>query len=489
MDITFGTQDIFASKRDGIIVFTYEERSAQEAAFQTKYGKSISVARDKQEFRGKKGEFYLEKQAQAPRFALVAGLGKKADVTSVIIRQVAGAAAVQVRDMGAASIAIEVPKELDAEEVGQAVTEGVLLATYQYTRYKTEKLDELKTLDTLEIVSDRTGVGVKRGLDVGRIIAESCNMTRDLQNTPSQDLTPELFADLTVKMAKKEKLKYKVFDRKALEKNGFGGILAVGRGSVNEPRLVQLEWSPKNAKKTMCVVGKGITFDTGGISLKPGKKMADMKFDMSGAANVVGIMRNVARLNLPVRVVGLMALAENMPSGGAYKPGDVVKTKSGKTVDVDNTDAEGRIVLADALYYGSTFNPDMMINMATLTGAVIVCLGDKAAGLMGNDDGVVSAIKAAADLSGERVWELPLWDEYEKDIESVIADVRNVGVPMQAGTITAGMFLKHFVDETPWAHLDIAGVAWADSRDVYFSKTGNGTAFGVRLVTQLLRSS
>ncbi len=279
-----------------------------------------------------------------------------------------------------------------------------------------------------------------------------------------------------------------MLDKKQLVKQGFEGILSVGRGSVNEPRLVHMEWYPKGAKRTVVIVGKGITFDTGGISIKPGRKMADMKFDMSGAANIIGIMRNVARLKLPHRVIGLMALAENMPDGGAYKPGDIIRTKSGKTIEVDNTDAEGRIVLADALFHGSSMKPDFMIDMATLTGAVIVCLGDKAAGLMGNDDAVMRRIREASSASGERVWQLPLWEDYLKDIESTIADVKNVGLPMQAGTITAGKFLEQFVGETPWAHLDIAGVAWADGRDNHFSSSGNGTAFGVRLLTQLLRT-
>lgn len=490
MDVSFTTQDIFTGKHDAAVLFTYNDRSEAETRLEKRIGKNVRIARERKEFKGDGKEVFVEIRADTPRFVAVAGLGKKDDLTPALLREAAGEAAARLRDMGAKSIAVEPPKELDAQAVGQAVTEGVLLASYQFTKYKTQKLDDIKRLESLTVVSDRTGVGVKKGVDTGRVIAESVNVARDLQNTPSQDLTPELLANEAARMAKQDRLKCRILDRKQLEKQGYHAILAVGRGSVNEPRLVTVEYAPKNAKRTIAVVGKGITFDTGGISLKPGQKMSDMKFDMSGAAAVLGVLRNAARLKLPVRVIGVLGLAENMPSGTAYKPGDIVKTKSGKTIEVDNTDAEGRIVLADALYHATTFKPDMMLNFATLTGAVIVALGDVAAGLMGNDEDAVAKVRDAAERSGERVWQLPLWDIYERDIESQVADVRNMGLPRMAGTIAAGMFLKQFVQDVPWAHLDIAGVSWTDARDNYFTRKGTGgTGFGVRLVTELLRST
>ncbi|MDD9953300.1 MAG: leucyl aminopeptidase [Candidatus Woesearchaeota archaeon] len=486
MNVTFSSQDIFAGKYDGVVLFTYEERAHAESKFATKLGNNVLRAREKKEFEGKHKQCFLDRQ-EGTMYVLV-GLGKQEGVDTVKMREAAGAAACCLKEKNAKHIAVELPAELDATAVGQAVTEGVVLANYQFTKYRTQELEKFKELEAVTVVSDRTGVAAKLGVEIGTFIAESCNMTRDLQNTPSSDMPPAVFADLAVKMAKKEKLKYKVLDRKQLEKQGYGGIMAVGRGSANEPRMVTLEYHAKKAKKTIAVVGKGITFDSGGISIKPSPKMGDMKFDMSGAANVVGIMRNVARLKLPMNVVGIMGLAENMPSSTAYKPGDVVTTKSGKTIEVDNTDAEGRVVLADCLHHATTFKPDFIVDMATLTGAVIVALGDAAAGMMGNDDGVLDMIRVAGEHTGERVWELPLWDCYKKDIESVIADVKNTGLPRLAGTITAGKFLEEFVAGVPWVHIDIAGVAWADPRDNYFAKKGNGTGFGVRLITELLRA-
>ncbi len=488
MNVAFNTQDIFTGKHDGVALFTYEERSEAEMRFGAKLGRNAGLARERKEFSGKRGELFVETQAASPRFCMLVGLGKRADVSAGAVREGAGAAALRLRDLGAKHIAIEAPMELDAQAVGQAVAEGAMLSTYQFTRYKTVKVDEIKAVESITVVSERSGLGVRNGVEIGRTIAESCNLVRDLQNTPSCDLTPEGFAREAMQVCRAEKLPCKVLDRKQLEKQGYGGILAVGKGSPNEPRLITIEYFPKGAKRTIALVGKGITFDTGGISIKPADRMGEMKFDMSGAAAVLGAVRNAARLRLPVRVVGVMALAENMPDGRSYKPGDIVRTKSGKTIEVDNTDAEGRVVLADALHHAAAYAPDIMVDLATLTGACVVALGDVAAGLLGNDEKAIDAVRAASLASGERVWQLPLWDEYEKDIKSSVADVKNVGIPRLAGTIAGAMFLKQFAGSVPWAHLDIAGVAWASGREIYFTPSGSGTAFGVRLMTELLRA-
>jgi leucyl aminopeptidase len=249
---------------------------------------------------------------------------------------------------------------------------------------------------------------------------------------------------------------------------------------------VTLEYSPKGAKKTIALVGKGITFDTGGISIKPSKGMSDMKFDMSGAADVLGIIRNASKLKLPIRIIGILCLAENMPDGNSYKPGDIVRTKSGQTIEIDNTDAEGRVVLSDGLHHATTFKPDQIIDLATLTGAVVVTLGDVAAGVLGTDQELINRLQTASATTGEKIWQLPLWDEYAEDIKSSIADMKNMGVPGNAGTIAGAMLLKEFVGDIPWAHLDIAGVAFTGGRERYFTPNG-GTAFGVRLVTEYLR--
>lgn len=490
METTFTSNDIYAGKYEGIVVFTYEERSDTEAKLIQRSGRNLVIARERKEFEGKQGQSFLIVQEQGIRFVAIVGLGKRSEVKIANMRNASAIGVALLREKGAKVIAVEVPPELDAGKASQAVTEGALLISYRFTKYKTQKVEEIKQIQHITIVSDRTGMAAKLGFDAGVIITDSCNMVRDLQNLPSCDMTPANFAEVAYQMAKKEKLDCRILDRKALEKGGWGGILAVGKGSAQEPRLVTIEYAPKGAKKTIAVVGKGVTFDTGGISIKPAPSMADMKFDMSGAAATIGIVRNASRLKLPVRVIGIMGLAENMLGSESYKPGDIVKTKMGKTIEVDNTDAEGRIVLADALYHATTFKPDAIIDLATLTGACVVALGDVASGLLGNDQALIDQIISASERSGEKTWQLPLWEEYDKDIESPIADMRNVGLPRMAGAISAAALLKQFVGETPWAHLDIAGVAWADARDRYFTRCKEGgTAYGVRLITEFLRET
>lgn len=486
MDLGFATQDIFSGKSDAIVLFTYEGSSEWERRWKEKISDNVSEARRRQDFLGEHNETFLEIRSGTPRFCLLVGLGKKDALTPAHVREAAATAARELQDKRARTISFQVPEELDAHEMGQAISEGAILGTYRFSRYKTrETLHELKGIT---ITSDRTGLAVKRGAETGRMIAESVNLVRDLQNMSPSELTPAAFADEVGRVAKKERLKAKVLDKKQLEKQGFGGILAVGGGSENEPRLVTIEYVPKNAKKTICVVGKGITFDTGGLSMKPSEHMLGMKFDMSGAAAVLGIVVAASRLQLPMRVVGVLGLAENAVDGKSYRPDDIVKTKSGLTIEVQNTDAEGRIVLADALFHAAEMEPDALIDIATLTGAAVIALGDVAAPLLGNDQRVVDALLDASRKSGELAWQMPLWDEYEKDIQSKVADMKNMPVKRMAGTIVAAMLLKQFVKGVSWAHIDIAGVADADPRECYFTRDGEGgTGFGVRLVVQYLR--
>jgi len=486
MKITVDSQEIFTSKYDGVALFTYEDGSDAELRFKTKLGRNIVIAREKKEFEGKPRQLFSEKQPDVPRFFLLVGLGKKKDTTLDTLRTAASVAANTLRAAGAKMIAIELPQELDTTLAAQAAVEGALLGTYQYTQYKTQKRDEIKELAGIAIIAGKDTEAAKKGAGIGQTIADSCNYVRDLQNTPSSDLTPALFAQAATKLAKEQGLKCVILDKQQLMKQGFGGIVGVGRGSSAEPRMVTLEYAPKGAKKSIAIVGKGITFDSGGISIKPSSKMGDMKFDMSGAANVLGIMKNANALKLPIRVIGILCLAENMPDGGAYKPGDVVTTKNGKTIEIDNTDAEGRVVLADGLYHATTFKPDVIIDMATLTGAAVVALGDVAAAMLGNNQEAMDRVTAASKATGEKVWQLPLWDDYAEDIKSQIADMKNVGIPGSAGTIAGAMLLREFVGDTPWVHLDIAGVAYSQGRERYFTPYG-GTAYGVRLVTQYLR--
>jgi leucyl aminopeptidase len=482
MKVTFQEHDIFSARADGILLFTYEEGSDAESRLKTKLGGTVAVARERKEFEGKAKQVLIERQPGTPRFYVLIGMGKRASVNADTLRAGAGLGAETLRAMGAKTIAIGLPPEIEPASAGQAAAEGALLRTYQFTQYRTQKLDEIRRIESVIIMGDmKAAAGVERG----RIIAESCNMVRDLQNTPSIDMTPQVVAERAARLAKEERFTCAILDRAKLAKQGYGGILSVGKGSSHEPRLVTIEYAPKGAKRTIAVVGKGVTFDTGGISIKPSPKMAEMKFDMSGAANVLGIMRNASRLKLPVRVIGVLCLAENMPDGNSYKPGDIVRTKSGKTIEIDNTDAEGRVVLADGLYHATTFKPDLIIDMATLTGACVVTFGDVTAAVLGNDQPSIDSIIAASSTCGEKVWQLPLWDEYAEDIKSQIADMKNMGMPQMAGSIAGAMLLKEFVGTTPWVHLDIAGVAYAQGRERYFTPYG-GTAFGVRLVTEFL---
>jgi leucyl aminopeptidase len=308
---------------------------------------------------------------------------------------------------------------------------------------------------------------------------------RDLVNTPPGDKRPPVLAEKAAAVGEAAGLTVNILDEDALAEGGFGGILGVGQGSSAPPRLVELTYDPEGASGHVVLVGKGITFDSGGLSLKPANSMMTMKMDMAGAASVLGVMSVLGDLGVTVKVTGLMALAENMPSGEATRVSDVLTHRGGKTVEVMNTDAEGRLVLGDALAYATEMEPDAIIDLATLTGAQIVALGNRIAGLMGNNPALVEEIKSAATTAGEQMWELPLPDEYEDHMRSEVADFRNIGKPMQAGTIIGGLYLRKFVGDTPWAHLDIAGPAFSEEGDGWYTPKG-GTGMGVRTLIALL---
>jgi leucyl aminopeptidase len=324
----------------------------------------------------------------------------------------------------------------------------------------------------------------------GVVIAESQNVARELSNLPPNVLSPEQLAQEARTVAREVGLSIRVFDVPELERRKMGAILAVGGGSARPPRLVALEYAPKGAKKTrpaLCIVGKGITFDSGGISIKPAQGMDEMKHDMSGAATVIGVLRACALLALPIRVVGVIGAAENLPDGTAYRPGDIVTAASGKTIEVLNTDAEGRVVLADALHYAKTeYDPAAIVDLATLTGACVVALGRWATGLFGSHKGLIEALRAAGEKTGELAWPMPLLDGHKREIKSEVADIKNSG-GRQAGASTAAAFLSHFVGETPWAHLDIAGTAWTTSATCGYQPRG-ATGVGVRLLLEMLRN-
>ncbi len=317
------------------------------------------------------------------------------------------------------------------------------------------------------------------------IVAEAAAWARDLGNTPANDLGPVEFAGHVRAMGRRHGFTVRVFDKKRIEKERMAGLLAVNSGSVRPPRFVIGEYRPTRARGTAVLVGKGITFDSGGISIKPSASMGEMKYDMMGAATVFAVLQAVRRLRLPVRLVSLAPITENLPSGSACRPGDILRMRNGKTVEVDNTDAEGRLVLADALTYAGAYRPDVMLDFATLTGAVLVALGLECAGIMTPDDGLARELKAAGEAVGERVWRLPLWDEYLENLKSEFADMRNTG-GRNAGTINGGIFLKQFVPPgVPWAHVDFAAVAHMEKEQAGWPS--GATGFGVALTVEFLK--
>jgi leucyl aminopeptidase len=373
-------------------------------------------------------------------------------------------------------------------DAGQALTEGAILGSYRFDQYRTSK--DLPTAPdklTLIAADARRAGAIRRGVGSGVVLGDSTNLARDLSNEPGSVHTPAWLADRAKKIGRETGVKVQVLGPREIEREKMGGLLAVGRGSEHTPRLIVLEYRPKGRRqaRTIALVGKGITFDTGGISLKPAATMYEMKHDMSGGAAVFGAMRAAALLRLPVHIVGIVAAAENKPGARAYLPGDVVRTASGKTIEVLNTDAEGRIVLADALHYAKRYEPDAIVDLATLTGACLIALGAHCSGLMGNDDGLIRRLRTAGDRTHERVWPLPLWEEHREQVQGQVGDLKNTG-GREAGTLTAGAFLSHFIDDTSWAHLDIAGTAFTP-KDLPYCPPG-ATGVGVRLLTDLLRN-
>jgi leucyl aminopeptidase len=442
---------------------------------------------------GKVARIPTRGSARAP-LLLVVGLGKAQDVTTETLRRAAGAAARNATKDAALAVVVpgDLPAHCDAATRAEAVTEGAGLGSYAFTTYRSKPTDvpslrQIKLLAGEGLEADDVSAGIRRG-DV--LVRATC-LTRDLVNTPPLDKRPPALADRIATLAGEVGLSVKIHDEAALAEGGFGGILGVGQGSSEPPRLVELTYQPSSAAGSslghVVLVGKGITFDSGGLSLKPSASMTTMKSDMSGAAAVVGAMSALAELGVTVKVTGLLALAENMPSGEAIRVSDVLTHRGGKTVEVMNTDAEGRLVLADALAYGAESGPDAMIDIATLTGAQIVSLGYKIAGLMGNDEALIAEVRAAAETAGEQVWQLPLPDEYADHLRSEVADLKNIGKPMQAGTLIGGLYLRNFVGQTPWAHLDIAGPAFSEEGDGWYNAKG-ATGMGVRTLVRLLQA-
>jgi len=426
-----------------------------------------------------------------PKRVLLVGLGRSEGFDTEVVRSASGKAGLTVREAGLTSYTttlLEAERRLPMGRVVEGIVEGCELALYRFSKYKSPEPGEGREVEKLTILLDDPEYVYEAREAVARtqIIDRGVMLARDLSNTPSSDCTPTYMAERAVEVARESGLKCKVLGVEEMKRLGMGGILGVSRGSQQPPRLVILEYRGGGDSKPIVLVGKGVTFDSGGISIKPSEKMEEMKYDKSGAAAVIAVLQVAAQLRLPLNIVGITPIVENLPSGSAYKPGDILRMYGGKSVEVISTDAEGRLILADALAYASSYSPQAVIDIATLTGAVVIALGNLASGLLGNNEELNRRIKEAGEVTGERVWELPLWSEYQEQLKSEVADIKNVG-GRPAGTITGASFLSSFVDY-PWAHLDIAGTAYTQNgmpERPYIPKGATGV--GVRLLTEVLR--
>lgn len=451
----------------------------------------LSVVIEQDKFKGKLGETYvLPTYGKIPaKKILIMGLGKVDEYNLNAVRQVASKAIQKAESFLKAkkvSTILHETTDFNPQDCAQMLTEGSLIGGYKFKKYKTQSDDDYKGIQELSIVEIESSKidAINKGVAKGQIIAEAVNFARNLINEPAGEMTPSKLAQAASGI---EGLECVVKEEAEVEKLGMGAYLAVSKGSLEPPKFIHLTYKPKNtARKKIAIVGKGITFDSGGLDIKPSSSMLNMKDDMSGAAATIAIMQALTKLNPEVEVHGIVASCENMPGNKAYKPGDVLKSMNGKTIEVDNTDAEGRLTLADALTYAQTLKVDQVIDMATLTGACMVALGYMASGIMSNNQELVDNLINSAEKGGERLWQLPLYKEYMEGLKSDIADFKNAG-SRYAGASVAGVFLREFIEnDIPWAHIDIAGPAFIDKEIKELPKGPTGV--GVRTILNYILS-
>jgi leucyl aminopeptidase len=499
--LTAGSEKLNRARADVVALLVFEDRKIflrQKRMLKTVLGDAAAPL-ETGAFTGESGEtFLLYPRNAKTRFLLLVGAGKAGELTLESLRRASARAAKSALKLRASTLAMAEPdtealalspsgSEKDLwEQVGCALAEGTALSLYRFDRYLTTAPPENKRLRRFLILSESPSRlrRLRQGLGVARAVCGGTLLARDLANAPGNEIYPETLARTARSVARRTRARTTVLREEKIRALKMGGLLGVSQGSKKGPRFIIMEMNRNARHGTVVLVGKGVTFDSGGISIKPSAGMGEMKMDMSGAAAVIGAMEAAARLRLPVHLVGLIPATENLPSGAALKPGDILTHANGKTSEVDNTDAEGRLILADALAYATRYKPDLVIDLATLTGACVVALGHVSSGMMGNDQEMMNRLKRAGERVYERVWQLPLHEEYARLIKSNVADVKNVG-GRWGGAITAAMFLKTFIGDYRWIHLDIAGTAIVEEPSDYIPKGGSGV--GVRLLIDFLR--
>lgn len=498
MEFQVSTGNFSEAAVDALAVVVFKDEKTSSTGLKeldSLSGGHIAAVIKSEEFKGETGETSLLRltpkgKVKASRLLLVGG-GDRSEFKLHDVAVAVGTATRALRKSNAKSFAFSPRLENDSAAVAQNAAQGFATSQFELDKYKTKDKNDKAVTKLVIHVEGAKPADLKKGVSRGQVIGESMNFTRDLANEPPNILTPTEMANRAQKMAKDVGLKCEILDEAKMKKLGMGSLLSVSLGSEQPAKMIVLTYTPaKSAGKNtdlLALVGKGITFDTGGISLKPGEGMDAMKYDMSGGATVLGTMRAVALLQPPVPVLGVVAAVENMPDGRASRPSDIVSAMNGKTIEILNTDAEGRLILADAVAYAEKLGATRIVDMATLTGAVIIALGDQNTGIMGNDQDFVNEIIALGKETGEGFWQLPVSKEYSKQIKSDIADIKNIGPRGKAGTIMGAVFIQEFVDKAKWAHLDIAGTAWNDTVRPHQAKGPTGVA--IRTLVQLVENS
>jgi leucyl aminopeptidase len=469
-------------------VFTDEVSSLSISEVTPDFDPIIREITESNEFRAKDGTISIvhNNVGSGIKRALLLGMGDKKNLDPEKTRNLTGKVVNKAKELGISEFVLIPFKNMDKEHLS-AMVEGIKLSDYSFNNYKRD--EDRNDLNQVRILIRNDMKNSQKIIQRSVVVSDAVIFTRDISNLPPNDCSPEVLATLSKKLSENQKVKVRVIEKEEMKSYGFEGILAVGKGSASSPKLIVVEYSGSTKNRPIAIVGKAVTFDTGGISIKPSEKMEEMKFDKCGGCNVLGIMKAVSDLGLDTNVIGIIPAVENMPSGTSYRPGDIIKMYNRKTVEVLNTDAEGRIILGDALSFAvKTFAPKAIIDMATLTGAAIIALGTNVAALVGNEDDLVTKILEYSNQTGEKIWQLPLFEEYKEQLKSSNADMKNIG-GRSAGAITAAAFLSNFVEDTPWVHLDIAGTAWTQEGTKEKSYNPKGaTGFGIRTIVKYISS-